>query len=924
MATCILTLYKNTKLENSKNDIIEDIETYLAGLESIVVDSSFQYQRFELDKTIKVNMDQAYQTKANNINKYNYCKITTEVDNETVVYYYFITKARQIAQKTIELTLRMDTLNTFHYSETLDNGSYTLSSKTTINREHKDRLTYVEEFTPWIVREPTPFDNSRIEAWKSQQWISDPLSRGTSRFEFDFRSFVFDYKAVAPAGVNFPLAISPEDVLTSILVVNDSLEVVETYTNYFNANIEVYTDRVKIRVSDTEYKELYYTDLNNSYFRLFFSISYSTNTGTASTFTPDSTWNYIKKYIISDEVLVQGDTQKTYKREIYPYQEEIQTHLFKKSEETLYDADGTSHWYTVFRTDPEVNTSVDVILVPDHPVSLVPGTGSYTLTASDKLIRNIRNEDEVIYTRKFNIIKTNRGPSTVEIDGSRPKPNEAGKEVFKIGDDTYDRYDGYDFVAYRNLGTDTAFQKIDVFKYTLGNIYSYTTPYRTYPNIGEAEISSIELSGIDYIGLAGGSGGKLSSGKRYEIILIPNQSTTGSTSSIKQWSELDLTDQKLIKAFAFPYCPCQYLVGNNVITGNEAFGLINTNELHIKEGQSLPELFNYTKEFYVESPLKNTVLNITNTLDIGKAKTRDIKYESKLYHSDYYQPKFVYDSFSFPFYLELVDIDAYYNRDYLDKMNVSYIVSSNVQSKFAFIFDDYILKQSDADYDNVLTIERNNEKALFNNDYLAYIKSGGYSYDQKHIQNQNITSGITSGISLAASIASLVAGIAGSSTGLGIPMIVGGVAGIAGSVGGVIKTIINAQDQDEAFAHKMQQLQQQASTVQGNEDIDILTAISGNKAKLVYYGLSDIMKNAMWDLFHYCGYATNEQKVPQTNTRLYFNFIQADIVYDDYTFNDDVAEDIKNRWAQGVTFFHKVDSSYDLDQEYENFEVSLL
>ena len=57
MATCTLTLYKNTKLENGKNDIIEDIETYLAGLESIVVDSSFQYQRFELDKTIKVNMD---------------------------------------------------------------------------------------------------------------------------------------------------------------------------------------------------------------------------------------------------------------------------------------------------------------------------------------------------------------------------------------------------------------------------------------------------------------------------------------------------------------------------------------------------------------------------------------------------------------------------------------------------------------------------------------------------------------------------------------------------------------------------------------------------------------------------------------------------------------------------------------------------
>ena len=73
MATVTLTLYKNTKLENNKNDIIEDIETYLGSLDSLVVDSDFQYQRFELDKTIKINMDQDYQTKANNINRYDYC-----------------------------------------------------------------------------------------------------------------------------------------------------------------------------------------------------------------------------------------------------------------------------------------------------------------------------------------------------------------------------------------------------------------------------------------------------------------------------------------------------------------------------------------------------------------------------------------------------------------------------------------------------------------------------------------------------------------------------------------------------------------------------------------------------------------------------------------------------------------------------------
>ena len=116
----------------------------------------------------------------------------------------------------------------------------------------------------------------------------------------------------------------------------------------------------------------------------------------------------------------------------------------------------------------------------------------------------------------------------------------------------------------------------------------------------------------------------------------------------------------------------------------------------------------------------------------------------------------------------------------------------------------------------------------------------------------------------------------------------------------------------------------QGTSVQGSEDIDILTAISGNKAKVVYYELSDIMKNAMWDLFHYCGYATNEQKVPVVNTRLYFNFIQGEIILKDYTFNEDIAKAIVEKWNQGITFMHWVNGAYDLNQEYENFETSLL
>ena len=84
------------------------------------------------------------------------------------------------------------------------------------------------------------------------------------------------------------------------------------------------------------------------------------------------------------------------------------------------------------------------------------------------------------------------------------------------------------------------------------------------------------------------------------------------------------------------------------------------------------------------------------------------------------------------------------------------------------------------------------------------------------------------------------------------------------------------------------------------------------------------MKNAMWDLFHYCGYATHEQKVPAIDTRLYFNFVQAEIVLKDFTFNEEIAKRIIEKWNQGVTFMHWVSGAYDFNQEYENFETSLL
>ena len=236
-----------------------------------------------------------------------------------------------------------------------------------------------------------------------------------------------------------------------------------------------------------------------------------------------------------------------------------------------------------------------------------------------------------------------------------------------------------------------------------------------------------------------------------------------------------------------------------------------------------------------------------------------------------------------------------------------------------FQFDSYITKRAVQNYDNVLCIERNNEKALFNHAYINYIRSGGYSYDQKKASSQNAVNGVTTALSIVGSIASFA-----SSSATGPAGIAAGVGLAISAAAGIIRSVHTAQEQDRSIAQKINQQLIEGTSVQGSEDIDILTAFSGNKAKIVEYKLSDIMQTAMWDLFHYCGYATHEQKIPNVSTRLYFNFIQAEIVFESYNFNEEIADDIQNKWNEGVTFFHAVSGAYDINQEYENFETSLM
>ena len=131
-----LKLYKSTKLLSDKNYIVDSLVDYLNSFTgtNIITISDFQYIKHSLSMSLKINKSQSFLEFSKASNDFNY--ISIQNDDETYPVYYFILNKRWKAKETCELILKMDTLNTF----TLARGSFTISPRTLVDREHKDRF----------------------------------------------------------------------------------------------------------------------------------------------------------------------------------------------------------------------------------------------------------------------------------------------------------------------------------------------------------------------------------------------------------------------------------------------------------------------------------------------------------------------------------------------------------------------------------------------------------------------------------------------------------------------------------------------------------------------------------------------------------------------------------------------------------------
>lgn len=424
-------------------------------------------------------------------------------------------------------------------------------------------------------------------------------------------------------------------------------------------------------------------------------------------------------------------------------------------------------------------------------------------------------------------------------------------------------------------------------------------------------------------------------------------SFTPPTQNVKIGSiyELDRTDPKLLKVISLPYRPISVEWGfitesagqqRYSITMPSGWGVLAGSPTLMRyQSSNLIDCFS-SEYFRLRTPSNLfynpfDVIGETEIYNFGnKSVKRNIKFETKLFHSDFYNIKFVYDSFVYTFRLENIHIRSY------APFGLRFLVSSTMNSKMVFKFDgmDFVglngengLLIDDQDYSNMVYIARNNELPIFNSAFLNYIRTG-FNYDVKTKNRQLRSNIISSTIQIAGAVASGVSSVA--TGGFGVA---GAIALGTSAVSSIYRTIEQTAQAEQNIAQKLKSTEMQGLSVIGSDDVDLMADYTeNNKAKNVIFEVSPKMKKCLFDLFYYCGYIGNYQGIPRTNTRMWFNFVMAEPVYkNEQNLSQELVEELSKKYREGITFLHKVEveennetiSKWDFEQEMENWETNL-
>lgn len=906
----LITLYtRATGIEAEKLQMIEDIEAYLTAKEPTAPTYTIQYQKIRLNMSVKVILNESYASPLQ-ANNYTYVKITNK-DNLTKPFYFFVKTLNWKSQSCIELDLVLDTLNSFQMGT-----DYSFSPKTIIQRQHKDRMfakTFYKYFYEEVELQPTDYTEG------SYYVLSKSFTTGYVSFNFTGSSIIFDSS------------------YCYLYLWNSTENRLMTYWEYIGSSstAKIKFDSILYNSYDDELYLMYDNQLALQGFKPedfpadIYVVFLAGSSSPDVNHDQDDTNTYIDLIIAE---VIERKIEK-YVRKVDLMEEGLNPQLYGGETQVIEDKTSNhQNWYLVYNTAG--SDVVDAYLVPEE--NTTADSSSYGLVGG------------VIYPEA---IPSNSNCYILLEKPFYPEPNNDFLNCQAYGRTNFALADGSTIPTYYQ--DQTTFKagacllelkregnmihgSVIVIHYNLSSSQTYghilqtmdfVTPYLNYTGSETSIKYGIHTEDLME---------QVKTYSQWRAIAEDNDYTngytfaTGSSIVLTSIHSLDKTQASLLKIIKMPYIPRDFTISNDLIVLDGNFTLVNSfynlaNVLKLNNlNMDLKHIIDTNEA--IKSP--NETYMRFNSLGSVVSNRNDF-YESKMFHSEFFTPKFTYDSFSFIYKFELEDMNQVFdNYAYDDKyLSISFIMTRTINSRFAFEFTDYIVDKKEDDYPNWLIVARNNEEVIYNSSYLNYIKTG-YNYDVKNKQAQATRNWVSVGASLITAVVGLVgSAVSGGAT---LPLALMGVSGVITSSATITNAISTQAQNERSIQEKLDTLKLQTASVSGSDDVDLMTRYNGNRLLYLTYKVNERVEKLLKDLFYYYGYKDNVSGVPVTNTRYWFNHLKCEPILEFTSINmtQEIEDELKGIMRNGFTIYHKrlVNSvaTWDIDQVKENWEVSML
>ena len=562
-----------------------------------------------------------------------------------------------------------------------------------------------------------------------------------------------------------------------------------------------------------------------------------------------------------------------FQRIIDDYDEGITPAKFLTSEKKMNDNNKPDiNWYLIYKSNPDAATALDCLLCVDGDFTipvLMNGLNPAALSLNSTYYIDGADGDIVYTTRNGNAttIGLNQTYKALYINkDSTGTVKVIGVAADEQNNKELDSFDDYYDVGTRRLHNNSA---------NLRTIpRQNTTPaFLSYDNL----INDYEVLDINYIG----------------------------QNKVRQFKDVDRTDTKLVKIIKMPYAPFETLdeFQWRVVFDHTRLPFLRLAEL---DSEFLTQINQDTF-----SELQRTLTN--DYIDAKPA--HDITMESKLFNSNFYGIRYYYDNFEKEFLLERYKPKSTNTQNIY--ATIKFKQSNNISSNSLFDFELTNATYNEPSvYSRYMMVNRSQELAIYNNDYLNYIRNG-YNYDKKLKASQNQANWVGFTLSTIGATASFVSSIWTGGAG-----VAAGISFATSAVASLTNTIVTQQQSEASLAQKLEDEKRKASSVSNMDDTNLLAYYNGNRLISTREQCTEAMKKAIYNLFRLTGYSCNDYQIPSFNTREFYNFVQCKAVFDEsgWKYGQDFLNDIKSRFETGITVYHKVDNDYDWNQEKENFE----